>query len=384
MPWNEVSIVEQREELVGLAQHSESNVRLLCRRFGISPTTAYKWLERYRKRGREGLSDLSRRPLGSPERCSVAVEQAVVDERGEHPAWGARKIRHRLLAKRIEDVPATSTVHAILRRHQLIDPAESVKHRPWQRFEHDAPNRLWQMDFKGHFPTQTVRCHPLTVLDDHSRFALGLQACADQTTKTVKDRLCGIFLRYGLPERMTMDNGSPWGGQSEHHYTPLTAWLIRLGVRVSHSRPYHPQTQGKDERFHRTLNLELLNRRSFQDLDHAQNHFDTWRNLYNLQRPHESLGMNVPASRYKPSPRTFPESLPPILYDPGDLVRKVQNSGEVWLRGVPYKVGTAFLGHPVALRPSPLDGVLNVFFCHQKIAQINLKPSPNPSQKHVL
>ena len=169
MPWNEVSVMGQREEFVRLAD--ESNVRLLCRRFGVSPTTAYKWFERYRAGGREGLMDLSRRPHHSPSHSGKRIEQAVVALRGQHPAWGARKLRHRLLAKGVAAVPATSTVHAILRRHNLIDPTESAKHKAWQRFEHDAPNRLWQMDFKGHFPTQSIRCHPLTVLDDHSRFA---------------------------------------------------------------------------------------------------------------------------------------------------------------------------------------------------------------------
>ncbi len=381
MPWNEVSVMGQREEFVRLAD--ESNVRLLCRRFGVSPTTAYKWLERYRSGGREGLMDVSRRPHHSPSRSGQRIEQAVVALRGQHPAWGARKLRHRLLAKGVAAVPATSTVHAILRRHQLIDPTESAKHKPWQRFEHDAPNRLWQMDFKGHFPIGSSRCHPLTILDDHSRFALGLQACSDENTQTVKQRLSTVFRLYGLPERMTMDNGSPWGGNSEHFFTPLTAWLIRLGVRTSHSRPYHPQTQGKDERFHRTLKLELLRMHTFRDLDHAQSHFDTWRHVYNLERPHESLGMQVPASRYRPSPRCFPESLPPVEYDAKDVVRKVQEGGEVWFKSRPYKVGTAFRGHPVALRPTASGDALDVFFCHQKISQINQNPSPSPSPKDI-
>ncbi len=370
MPWNEVSIVGQREEFVRLAEQWEGNIRFLCRRYQISPTTGYKWMERYRVRGREGLMDLSRRPHVSPRRSTKQIEQAVVGVRGEHPAWGARKIRYRLLAKGLAEVPATSTVHAILRRYELIDPAEGVRHRPYQRFEHDAPNRLWQMDFKGHFATDKARCHALTVLDDHSRFALGLQACGDEKTQTVKDRLSVIFRRYGMPERMTMDNGSPWGGNADG-FTPLTAWLIRLGIRVSHSRPYHPQTQGKDERFHRTLELEVLRRYGFHDLDAAQQRFDFWRDSYNLERPHESLAMQVPASRYRPSPRCFPESLPPIQYDSQDLVRKVQNGGEIWFRGHPYKVGNAFVGHHVALRPSPSDQILDIFFCHQKIAQIN-------------
>ncbi len=372
MPWNEVSIVDQREEFVWLASQPHENVRLLCRRFQISPTTGYKWMQRYRAGGREALMDLSRRPHESPGRTAPQIEQAVIQLRHQHPAWGARKLRSRLLAKGGEDLPAASTVHAILQRHHLIDPHESAKHRPWQRFEHDAPNRLWQMDFKGHFATQTARCHPLTVLDDHSRFALGLQACPNQQTDTVQQRLSDIFRRYGLPERMTMDNGSPWGGDAQHHFTPLTAWLIRLGIRVSHSRPHHPQTQGKDERFHRTVDLELLHNNFFRDLEHAQRRFDSWRYVYNLQRPHESLAMNVPASRYQPSPRSFPEPLPPIQYNSTDLVRKVQQGGKIWFHGHPFKIGNAFSGHHVALRPTPLDGVFNVFFCHQNITLINL------------
>jgi transposase InsO family protein len=300
------------------------------------------------------------------------MEQKVIWVRQRHPAWGARKIRYRLLAMGIEGVPASSTVHAILVRHGWIDPKESAKHRAFQRFEHEAPNRLWQMDFKGDFATAQGRCYPLTVLDDHSRFAVGLQACANQQTSTVKERLSAIFRRYGLPDRMTMDNGSPWGSDAEHRYTPLTAWLIRLEVGVSHSRPYHPQTQGKDERFHRTLGLELLKDRSFRDLGQLQRSFDDWRHLYNLERPHEALGMAVPASRYQPSPRAFPETLPPILYNSQDIVRKVQQGGEIWFRGRPFKIGNAFYGYPVALRPSPLDGVFLVFFCRQQVASINL------------
>ena len=379
MPWNEVSIVDQREEFVRLARQAESNVRLLCRRFGVSPTTAYKWLSRFGERGREGLLDLSRRPHRSPRRSGGAIERAVVGVREEHLAWGARKIRFRLVAKGVRDVPAVSTVHAILRRYGLIDSAEAARHRPWQRFEHDAPNRLWQMDFKGHFATEKARCHPLTVLDDHSRFALGLQACRDETTQTVKERLSEIFRRYGLPERMSMDNGPPWGAQAE--FTSLTAWLIRLGVGVSHSRPFHPQTQGKDERFHRTLELEILRWYSFRDLKDAQRRFDSWRDTYNLERPHEALAMQVPASRYRPSPRPFPESLPPIEYDSSHPIRKVQTDGEIWFKGRPYLVGKGFAGYHVALKPSSTEGLLDVFFCHQKISQLNLNPSPSPSPK---
>ncbi len=372
MPWSEVSIMGQREEFVGLASQPDSNIRLLCRRFHVSPTTGYELLRRFRDQGQEGLLDGSRRPHHSPDRSSPVIEEAVLRLRDQHPAWGARKLRRRLLDLGVTGLPSPSTVHQILLRHGRVDPRESARHRAFLRFEHPAPNQLWQMDFKGHFATQKGRCHPLTVLDDHSRFALGLQACADERTETVKDGLSSIFRRYGLPDRMTMDNGSPWGTDSDHRFTKLTAWLIRLGIRVSHSRPYHPQTQGKDERLHRTLNEELLRRRTFSDLIDTQRAFDHWRHVYNFQRPHDALELAVPGSRYQPSPRSFPEILPPVLYQPGDLVRKVQNGGEIWFQGRPFKIGNAFFRQPVALRPSSLDGLFDVFFCHQKIAQIDL------------
>ncbi len=235
------------------------------------------------------------------------------------------------------------------------------------------------MDFKGHFATETARCHALTVLDDHSRFALGVQACADERAQTVQQRLSSIFRVYGLPDRMTMDNGSPWGNDANHRFTSLTVWLIRLGVRVSHSRPYHPQTQGKDERLHRTLNEELLSRRRFLDLSDTQQALDQWRHVYNFQRPHEALQLEVPASRYRPSSRSFPEILPTIAYQPGDLVRKVQQQGEIWFRGRAFRVGNAFYKHSVALRPSSLNAVFDVFFSDQLVAQINLNDSELPS-----
>ena len=146
------------------------------------------------------------------------------------------------------------------------------------------------------------RCHPFTLLDDHSRFNLGLQACANERGETVQDRLTHVFRRYGLPQAMLMDNGAPWGNDSAQPFTPLTVWLMHLGISVHHSRPYHPQTLGKLERFHRSLKSELLAGTSFTDLEHCQRAFDTWRDFYNLERPHHALQLDTPVSRYLPSP----------------------------------------------------------------------------------
>jgi transposase InsO family protein len=193
-----------------LAGQEKANVRQLCRQFEISPTTAYKWLERFQANGVQGLQELSRRPQRSPARTAEELEKAVIAQRQKHPAWGGRKLRARLLALGHTQVPSPSTITSILHRHQMVTKEESRKHTAWLRFEHPQPNDLWQMDFKGHFALGQGRCYPLTVLDDHSRFALGLVACASQNTQTTRAALTEVFRRYGLPWRLAMDNGSPW------------------------------------------------------------------------------------------------------------------------------------------------------------------------------
>jgi transposase InsO family protein len=262
--------------------------------------------------------------------------------RSEHPAWGGRKIRARLRQQAAdgkrplvpEEVPAASTCQTIIKRHGLGRETDR-RHTSFERFEKEAPNRLWQMDFKGHFPlTDGERCHALTIVDDHSRFALALQACEDEKRHTVKERLRAVFRRYGLPRRILCDNGLPWGvpGSKQARrslYTRLNAWLFRLGVDVVHGRPYHPETQGKNERFHRSLNEELLQQGSYQSLSECQSGFDQWRQVYNLKRPHEALDLQVPSSRYQPSGRRFPETLPDIEYPSAKHVRTVGPSGQI-------------------------------------------------------
>lgn len=375
MPWKERSLMSLRQEFVAFALNVKRSISLqaLCHRFKISPKTGYKWIMRYRAEGDKGLENRSRRPHHSPYKTAEAMEGAVLKVRGQHSAWGGRKIRKSLIQEGFERVPAASTITEILRRNHRLNPEETSKHKPWQRFVHEAPNRLWQMDFKGHFGLERGgRCHPLTLLDDHSRFALGLRACGDEREGTVQGELTGIFRDYGLPEAMIMDNGAPWGNYPEG-FTKLTVWLIQLRIHVSHSRPGHPQTHGKNERFNRTLNVELLQNGAFHDLQHCQEAFDRWRGVYNLKRPHEALGMKTPAECYQPSSRSFPEVLAPIEYGPGDIVRRVQDRGEFHYRGHIFVIGHAFHGYPVALRPTTEDGVLDVYFCQQKISTINLK-----------
>jgi transposase InsO family protein len=372
LPWKVDSAMSLRQEFVALAGRSGANVSALCRRFGISRKTGYKWLERHRHAA--DLSDRSRRPHHSPGKTVAEVEQRVLEMRHRHPAWGGRKLRRRLVDLGHKNVPAASVVHAILTRHGLIDATQSDKHRPFQRFERTEPNDLWQMDYKGHFATDRGRCHPLTMLDDHSRYNLVLKACGDERNLTVKTSLIETFQRYGMPRCILADNGPPWGSYgTENNWTELGVWLVRLGIKLIHGRPSHPQTQGKEERFHRTLKAEVLGTRVFRDLQHAQEAFDEFRPVYNYQRPHEALQMNVPASRYCAAKRSYPSVLPTVEYGSGDKVRKVDESGKISLDGLPHKVGCAFAGQYVAVRASEVDGELSVFYSHQKVARIDLR-----------
>jgi transposase InsO family protein len=360
-------VIEQREEFVMLARQPGANISELCRRYSISRKTGYKWLDR------EDLADRSRRPHHSPSRTAAELEAQVLAIRSAHPAWGGRKIAH-VLARDQGVQLAPSTVTTLLRRHGLISAAASQAATAWQRFEHEVPNALWQIDFKGHFATDAARCHPLTVLDDHSRFNVVLQALDCERREPVQRVLQGAFERYGLPERINADNGPPWGAPMDGALTALGVWLIRLGIRLSHSRPAHPQTNGKDERFHRTMHAEVLLGRRFRDLDDAQQHFSRWRHVYNFERPHEAIGMSTPASRYTPSPRSMPAKLPEVQYGPADIVRRVGDGGRISIQGHKLRVGKALIGQDVALRPRlDRDGAFNVYFCHHKLDAIDLR-----------
>ena len=378
MPWQEVSIMDQRVEFVALMRAAGANRSELCRRFGVSSKTGYKWLGRAAQGSEDWSADRSRRPHESLRRSEAALEAAVLRMRDRHPIWGARKIRRRL-----EDdglmMPAASTVHAILVRHgRIIPPVRAAAHC---RFEHPAPNLLWQMDFKGRFALPDRRwCHPLTMVDDHSRYALCLQACSNEQGTTVRDHLEQTFRRYGLPDAILVDNGSPWGDGPAQGWTKLGVWLLKLGVEILHSRPYHPQTRGKNERFHRTLKAEVLAMEILRSFAEVQAAFDRWRSIYNHKRPHQALGLEVPASRYRPSPRSMPSKLPEPEYQTGDVLRTVgATKGYISFRGQSRRVPDAFQGERVAVRPLESDGHYGIFFGARQIASFDLRDAAQES-----
>jgi len=310
-----------------------------------------------------------------PTKTPIKLEQLILKTRNKHPDWGGGKIRPYLLEKGY-NMPTEKTINRILKKHGRICIEESLKRKKYIRFEHEHPNDLWQMDFKGHFKlADGTRCHPLTILDDHSRFSLVIKSCAYERFDVVKQALIGVFREYGLPLRMTMDNGAPWGCSGDQKHTKLTAWLIMNGITVSHSRPRHPQTQGKLERFHRTLKLELLSRYYFDNLQHAQKGFDWWREMYNMERPHAAIENKVPTKRYKLSSREYKEKIEPYTYDTKLEIRKVGCKGSISYNGKRYTVGEAFASHHVGLKPTEEDRMIDVYFYHQRVLKIDLDHS---------
>ena len=370
MPWQETSVMEVRQEFVTVAQHEGISLAELCRRYGISRKTGYKWLARAAG-GETAFTDRSRRPHTSPLMTAPAVEAVVLARRDAHPAWGGRKLHPALQQQGRVQPPAPSTITAILRRHGRLSPPARPTHA-YQRCEHPAPNALWQLDFMGQPELPTGHVHPLTLLDDHSRFALVMAACPHQREELVREQLTAAFRRYGLPRRILTDNGPPWGSGGTGRMTALEAWWLQLGSAVSHGRPRHPQTQGQLERLHRTLWAEVRGIGDLADLETAQHRFDAWRAVYNHQRPHEALGHATPASRYHPSPRPFPEPLPPIVYGPDDVVRQVYHPGRISFRGREYFISHGLIGHPVAVRPTTEAGIVVVWYCQRQVATLDL------------
>ena len=378
MPWRETTKMSQKLEFITRLQHYDGNFSRLCEAFGISRTTGYKWCKRHADKGEPGLHELSRRPQCSPTITPAPIQQQVLAVRDLHPTWGGRKIHWSLKHQDCQQVPAASTITAILRRTGRLSP--DTPSPAVRRFEKAFPNESWQVDFKGHHATALAgRCHPLTITDDHSRFNILLNAYPGEQYKYVRAGLIYAFRTYGMPVALQFDNGPPWGSiqQSGRVLTVMDIWLMRLGIEVRHIPPHHPQSNGKAERFHRTLKQEVIRGRTFSDLDHCQRVFDQWRCDYNLRRPHEALGHAVPATRYQPSPRCYHTQLPAVQYESGVAVRKVSQAGRLQFKGRQYKIGKALKGEIVALRETTVDGEYEVYYCQQKIVNLSVRCKNN-------
>ncbi len=381
MPWKEKTVKETRLEFVMAAISGERSLSELCREYNISRPTGYKWIERY-KAG-ESLNDKSHSTRTQPNRTAPETESLILETRERHPTWGGRKIIRYLREKGNEKLPAASTATAILKRNGLISAEESAKHRAYIRFEREAPNELWQMDFKGHFEmTDGARCHPLTMSDDCSRKLLCLDAYDNEQWKSVEKSLLKVFSEYGLPDSMLSDNGAPWGNSSQG-YTPYEIWMMQLGILPIHGRALHPQTQGKEERFHRTLKEDVIKRHAIQDLKEAQRIFDSYREEYNTERPHAAIDYDVPEKHYRASKRQLPKSWGEPEYDTGVTLRKVNCKGYLSVQKHRYYLSESFIGKRLELRFCPED-MVDICYGKYCIAKIDLNEKLFVSRKIYL
>ena len=321
MSWETRTVMEQREQFIRVATEGNDTISALCQYYGISRKTGYKWLSR----AAEGLPlcDQSRRPHQQPSKTAEDVEALIVQTRLSHPAWGGKTIRAALEAAGVEGLPSDKTCCNIIKRNGLIDPVESAKHTPYQRFEKHHCNEMWQTDFKGDFLLGNgVRCFPLTILDDHSRYNIRIEP--KEFATDVKTSFIAAFREYGLPNSVLSDNGSQFAGAHEGLST-FERFLMDLDILPIHGRPIHPQTQGKIERFHRTFKQEAL-RTMPSNMTDAAAIFENWRWLYNEVRPHHALGLKTPGSIYQASTRAYYEAKP-YVYDEGAKLIKVNNWG---------------------------------------------------------
>ena len=360
-----MDVREQRVRFVVAAHRKEKSMAELCREFNISRPLGYEWLRRYQQGGVEAIAERNRRPQHSPRQTGAEIEQQVIVLRRRYPDWGARKLRVLLAEQGVE--LARNTIHRILLRHGLVH-AEDRHEAASERFERSRPNELWQMDFKGpKLWHQAVG--PLSVLDDHSRYLVALQAVGSTRTEVVREQLESTFQRCGVPEAMLMDHGVPWwSAQSSGGMTELSVWLMRQGVQLHWSRVRHPQTQGKVERFHGELQRALARRRVL--VAEVQVWLDEFRWEHNHVRPHEALGMERPASRWRPSERAYDPQPPRWEYPAGAKVRKVDSQGKLTLGDRNWKISGALAGEWVQV--VKLGERAQVYYCKTLIREIDL------------
>ena len=344
MSWETKTVMEQREQFVAEVLKGQETISNLCRKYDISRKTGYKWINR----AAEGLQlcDQSRRPHQQPSKTAGDVEALIVQMRLTHPVWGGKKIRAALESAGVEGLPSDKTCCNILKRNGLIEPTESAKHTAFQRFEKHRCNEMWQTDFKGDFLMGNgVRCYPLTILDDHSRFSIRIEP--KEAATDVKSSFIAAFQEYGLPNSVLSDNGAQFAG-AHRGLSTFERFLMDLDILPIHGRPIHPQTQGKIERFHRSLKQEAL-RTTPANMAEAKARLENWRWLYNEVRPHHALGMKPPASIYQPSARKYYEPKS-YVYDEGAKLIKVNNWGYLRFGSVQVFLSEAMADTRVEIR----------------------------------
>lgn len=371
MPWKESSKTMLRNDFTDAVLSGKMTMSRACREFGISRPTGYKWIAR--AQNGEQMDDRSRAPHTVANRIAPEVEAKIVEYRRQYSTIGAVKMHRMLENDNFAPLPCASTINAVFKRNGLITKEASLAATPYKRFEKCEPNEMWQADYKGAFSLKNgERCHPLNILDDCTRFNLCCDAKTDETFLSAHESIERIFREYGLPRIFLCDNGNPWGVAQTSGITRLEVWFMDLGVLTIHGRSWHPQTQGKEERFNGTLKRELLSMVEMADIEEAQRLFQEFRSFYNFRRPHHALGLDTPGSRYSASERRYPEKIEEWEYPSGYELRKVKDSGYFNFGGKTYFLSEAMAGKTIAIRESSQPGCVSIHYRQFKLARLSV------------
>jgi transposase InsO family protein len=377
MPWTETHVVDQRTEFVLRVLRNRERFGDLCREFGVSRKTGYKWKERFLRDGLSGLSDHSRRPITTPNEINETMVCQIVKLKVAHPGWGARKLRA-VLERTVPqgDLPSESSFKRILDKAGLVEHRRRMPAERATRLQTPAraerPNHVWTIDFKGWWYTRNrTRFEPLTIRDDFSRYVLCAQALDDARTETVRDQMVRVFERHGLPEVIRSDNGSPFAAcNSPLGLSRLSAWWLSLGINLDRIPPGRPDQNGGHERMHRDMAWEVESKVA-HDAATQQATLDVWRRTFNEERPHEALEMRVPHDIYHSSPRKFDPTPVELVYPREYLVRKVNSIGSVKIHKTAVNVSAALRGFPIGLEPLQVNRYAT-WFCRLCLGQIDL------------
>lgn len=370
-----MSVTDLRLEVLREASLGVDSVSSICRRYGISRETYYVYLRRYRAEGLDGLEPRSRQPIHQPRRMPETTEAAICDMRKEHPKWGARRIRAELRRDGL-DAPAISSVHQALVRNNLVVPGRPRPRLATQRFERLSPNELWQIDFTRLTLADESEVWAVDILDDHARFLLAERASWGPTGEAAVAALEWAIDRYGIPAQVLSDNGTCFTGRLVGGEVAFERRLHELGVALINARPYHPQTCGKLERFHRTLKEWLAERPRARSIDELQGLFDQFRTHYNEERPHQGIDDLTPAERYEATPVAVPPpaplAIPSLRYPEGSILRKVSSCGNLSFKGHMIKVGSQW--SLCVFRVEVVDGVVHLFYGDQLVRALRFSP----------
>ena len=376
MPWKETSVVEQKLKFALKAFKSDENFTELCRKFGISTKTGYKWRKRFEENGAAGLEDKPSSAKTIRNKTPMEIQNRLLRIKRKHLTWGAKKIQTIYKRKYPKAyVPHRSTIDDIFeregytkkkRRRVSTDPFLMQK-----KLKPTKPNELWTVDFKGWWWTsKKERCEPLTVRDGYSKYILCIDAPEKADTAHIKAIFIGIFLKNGLPEYMRTDNGPPFGNVlNAWGLTKLSVWWMSLGIKIDRIDPGHPEQNGAHERMHKDMKKELQNKIQ-GDLREHQKVFDKWRKEFNEVRPHEALGMKTPKELYKKSPRKYYEDEAEIVYAGRMRGRKVNDRGFFNYYNQRIFVGNPFSGYYVGVKELPGKWT-EVWFDNFKLGEIN-------------